>query len=386
MNLQTVNLNKGALATRNSNIVSLIEYSKNLNKLSSNLRDRNQKILNTKEQVAVLDVQIQNNNNPCCAPVGPTQLSSNLNSGCATPTRYYETIDMLNLSCPIGPRNKSIGLNQLEASNRNICAGGMNKNNNLNNNNKFNFDIARSQNINYQFNNSKNRLLNNISNILQNSFLTMSSLISKPVFNITPQKVVIHLFFFLVNNNKNSNLNLSSGNIQGINRAQYTTGGKVQGSATNKEKFLAFNSKNLELICANLSKTLNKQVELDLVRLHYPYHDSNILANLLGRICDINFKPYISILDIIYNSANIKNTTTMLPQSNSIIPTFLTGIKIRLAGRLLKQKIIPRQTVKISQHGSLTRSSSDIRSISRFTTKNRRGTFSITTTLGHTFF
>ena len=63
MNLQTVNLNKGALATRNSNIVSLIEYSKNLNKLSSNLRDRNQKILNTKEQVAVLDVQLQNNLN-----------------------------------------------------------------------------------------------------------------------------------------------------------------------------------------------------------------------------------------------------------------------------------------------------------------------------------
>lgn len=204
----------------------------------------------------------------------------------------------------------------------------------------------------------ENKFLKNINTILENSFLTMSSLISKPIYNITPNKVVIHLFFFLIKNNKN------------------------------KQIF----TKKLELLCANLSKILKKPVVLDLVRLHYPFYDSNILANLLGRICDINFKPYIYILDNIFNKANIKNPTVMhgssmpLTGSEVGIPSFLTGLKIRLAGRLLKQNIIPRHTVKTTQHGSLTRSSADIVSKARFTAKNKRGTFSITISIGHRFF
>ncbi|KAF9818420.1 hypothetical protein IEO21_02769 [Rhodonia placenta] len=189
--------------------------------------------------------------------------------------------------------------------------------------------------------------------------MTMSSLISRPIYNITPHKVVIRLLFFLVNKNN---------------------------SKIKKSKFLSVNSKNLEILCANLSKILKKPVELDLVKLHYPFYDSNILANLLGRICDINYKPYIFILDKIFNKANIKNPTIRIPETNSNIPTFLTGLKIRLAGRLLKQKIVPRHTVKTTQHGSLTRSSADIVTNSRFTSKNKRGTFSFTVTMGHRFF
>lgn len=217
---------------------------------------------------------------------------------------------------------------------------------------KFNVDVARSQIINYNFNSASlisTSTAANISSILENSFMTMSSLISKPVYYITPQKVVIHLFFFFLT----------------------TT---------------TLKSKHLELLCANLSNYFKKPVELNLVRLHYPFYDSNILANLLGRISDINFKPYIYILDNIFNKATIKNPTIMIPESKSSVPTFLTGLKIRLAGRLLKQKIIPRRTVKTTQNGSLTRSSADLVTTSRFTTKNKRGTFSLTITIGHRFF
>ena len=231
----------------------------------------------------------------------------------------------------------------------------------LDNFTSFNVDIAQSQNIIYKFNNRKNNLKQNISSILENSFLTMASLISKPIYSITHNKVVIHFSFFL------------------FNKYLYRYS-KVN------SKFLALNNKNIENLCANLSNLYGKPVELDLVCLKYPFHDSHILANYLGRICDINFKPYIFILDKIFNNANIKNPTTRIPESNNIIPTFLTGLKIKLAGRLLKQKIVPRRTVKTTQIGSLTRSSADLVSKSRFTTKNKRGTFSITITMGHRFY
>src|SRR6202035_968689 len=35
-------------------------------------------------------------------------------------------------------------------------------------------------------------------------------------------------------------------------------------------------------LCQILSHLFNKPVHLDLIRLHYPYNDSNILVNLLG--------------------------------------------------------------------------------------------------------
>jgi hypothetical protein len=37
-----------------------------------------------------------------------------------------------------------------------------------------------------------------------------------------------------------------------------------------------------KFICAILSNKFNKPVELQLIRLHHPYHDSNILVNLLS--------------------------------------------------------------------------------------------------------
>ena len=40
--------------------------------------------------------------------------------------------------------------------------------------------------------------------------------------------------------------------------------------------------KKFKIICNVLSKAFNKNIELNLIRLHYPYKDSNILANLLA--------------------------------------------------------------------------------------------------------
>ena len=66
--------------------------------------------------------------------------------------------------------------------------------------------------------------------------------------------------------------------------------------------------------------------------------------------------------------------------------TLLTGVYVKLGGRLMKGKIVPRRTVKKIQYGSLARSKSNYVTTARLTQKNKRGSFSFTVSIGHKFF
>jgi len=69
--------------------------------------------------------------------------------------------------------------------------------------------------------------------------------------------------------------------------------------------------------------------------------------------------------------------------SNNKIPSFLSGIYLKLAGRVLTQKIQRRVKSKIIQKGSLARTNTGLININRFSNKNKRGMFSITIKTGH---
>ena len=382
-----------SLSTKSFNkYLNLTNYSQNL--FSSNLRkDTNQLILNTKKE-----------KNTTNSPLALNLLTKEtINSqapavqGMTKGYKHFENIDMLDYSKVKKLRKRikktklalSLAPSRVNTILTNYLGFGPNST-------KMNLDICRSQNLVYNFNNTKPQVYKLLSTILENSFITMFSLISKPFFNITPHKVVISLFFFLITKTKKnkkfkkskSSFIISPNNSLSSLNTRVLNSDKIENSSGRliKSKFLSLNSKKFELLCANLSKYLKKPVEIDLIRLYSPINDSNILANVLGRISDISYKPYIYILDTIFNLADIKNPITRLPNPNSVVPSLITGIKIKLAGRLLKNKIIPRYTVKTTQHGSLTRSSAEIVSKARFTSKNKRGTFSITTSIGHRFF
>jgi Mitochondrial ribosomal protein (VAR1) len=64
-------------------------------------------------------------------------------------------------------------------------------------------------------------------------------------------------------------------------------------------------------------------------------------------------------------------------------PSFLSGMNIKLAGRLITQSIRPRFTVQNKQEGSLARVKVHFIEKSRFTGKNKRGVFSFTVTISH---
>lgn len=63
--------------------------------------------------------------------------------------------------------------------------------------------------------------------------------------------------------------------------------------------------------------------------------------------------------------------------------SYLSGMNIKLAGRLMTQSIRPRFTVQSKQEGSLARVKVHYTEKSRFTGKNKRGAFSFTVSISH---
>jgi hypothetical protein len=238
----------------------------------------------------------------------------------------------------------------------------------------FNPELATNQNIEYSFNKGyKNKHSNkNIINIIESSFKRMNALISTPVFYNTSTKVVVYLNFY----------NWYSAN--GIKKSYYNL---------NNFQFLNKNIKKIEYLCEILTQMFKKPVVLNIVKVYKPSYDSNILANAIGLISNKVKLPRIR--KNLLKKSSIKSESKMAIKStnlklslNSLLkgkyqPAFLSGLRIRVHGRLLTQSVIPRRTVKIIQSGSLARGKADLVKTARFTNKNKRGAYSITVTTGH---
>nr|YP_009348164.1 hypothetical protein [Hericium coralloides]APX41117.1 hypothetical protein [Hericium coralloides] len=222
----------------------------------------------------------------------------------------------------------------------------------------FNLELASYSNIFYHFNKNNNKIIKNIYSIIESSFYSMSSLISKPVYYINPNNMKIQLFYYwhpLKKRFKVSNLH---------------------------SKFLILNEAKLKKLSLFLSHIFKKSVELEITRIYYPHYDSNILANLLGLI--INVSKFRIIRKRLFSVAKIKNPSKLTKKINTaIVPAFLSGIRLKLAGRILSKNLSVKVKSKTIQRGTLARTKATFVSTSRFTSKNRRGAFSITVNTGH---
>ena len=221
---------------------------------------------------------------------------------------------------------------------------------------KFNSEIANNNTIVYNFNNNFKKF--KLTSILENSFFSLNRLISKPVLSIKPNKVIIQLFFYL-----------SLG-----------------------QKRIVSKSKSLQLqaLCTFLSKKFKKPVEFELIRLHYPINESFILAKSIGKLGNKIRRRFKYFVNASFKSAKIDNPNNykgkLLKSFKHNASSDITGIKMKLGGRLASQRIIPKVTSQIFQEGSLNRNSTSIVNTSRFTNKNRRGSYSITVSMGYKFF
>lgn len=159
--------------------------------------------------------------------------------------------------------------------------------------------------------------------------------------------------------------------------------------------------KNLAIL---LSKLMALNVELEVVRLKYPYHDTDILAKLIG--INGNTMTYGRIKKLLFDKATIFSREALnskgaitnnqnnllslekeLEENNSLsisnesqasgIASQLIGLKFRISGRLARQRVVPKKTVKTAYKGGISKSKNNIVDCSTFTSKNKKGAFSI---------
>jgi hypothetical protein len=213
---------------------------------------------------------------------------------------------------------------------------------------------------NYQFSLNENRIPKNLFIFLEYSFLSLFYLISKPFLEITPDKIVLTIFCFRINKKQRS---VSSDNNYSSN--------------DNKE----IDRIKLRIISLILRRLFNKTVELEIIRLHYPFYETNIFVNLL--IKTIKKIKIRRILSKFFNKAIIFDPNKSINKKINKIPSFISGIKIRIAGRLLTQRIVPRKTVKTISKGSLSRGKGIYLEKGCIINKNKRGAFNVTVTIGH---
>jgi hypothetical protein len=128
-----------------------------------------------------------------------------------------------------------------------------------------------------------------------------------------------------------------------------------------------------------------------LVRVYHPTSESNILANFISSVS--NKKPFRIVKKRMLRRSKLVNPSKILDsteneynhlfETKNITPGNLTGINVKIAGRLLTERIVPRKTVRAFQNGSLSRGKANIVNVGRSTRKNRRGCFSVTVKTGH---
>lgn len=338
----------------------------------------------------------------------------------------------------------------------------------------FKPDLAFNQNIVYKyaptlpltqpaphpFGSGKQNIIQNLYDILKNSFLTFYCVISKPILEITPNKVRIKLFYYSTNQTlhplhpirgaegartpygdagsmkRQRTLPLSLALLNNSAPDPVPEAGREQSKVVNNnivlthpplpnglqpfgkgegrnptpgregsDIFRNYMIKELEFLCINLSKIMNTSVVLDLVELQAYHLEGNILANSIGIITDKLGRNFRRTVNKIFKKSIIINPDKMVRThpsgregyikkytsrtgytgGNKAI-AFFTGINVRLAGRLSRQSIIPRKTVKTIQKGSLARRHTDFLTISKYTAKNRRGIFCYTITIGHKYY
>src|SRR6266550_4575457 len=274
-----------------------------------------------------------------------------------------------------------------------------------------NIYIYYSNIIGFNFINENNKLFKNIYKLLVYSFKSIFFLISKPFFLITPDKIIIQLFYYLFIPNilkakkfynivkKNRKKNLRFYLIwKKRNRNRKRLYRKIRKFRVNTRvklrKLYLYNITKIfpnkfQNLCEILSNLFKKSIEFNLIRLHYPYNDSNILANLLAIF--INRIKLRIIAKRLFGKAVIKYKTNNKSSSNNvnklkIIPAFLSGINIKVAGRLLNNNKVPRKTVKTVRRGAVSKGKINYLDVARSSNKNKRGAYSITVSSGQKFF
>lgn len=154
--------------------------------------------------------------------------------------------------------------------------------------------------------------------------------------------------------------------------------------------FLIKNKKKFDKLCLILSKLLNKKVVLELNRVKRPYLDVTILAQLFHKNTQEKKSKIIRLISSLFYTLSNKydwasDSSRTMSANNKKMKLHQThgslkGFFIKVGGRLLSQKIIPRISSKTYNRGKLARGKVHFVNTSRINNKHKRGAYSITIT------
>lgn len=262
--------------------------------------------------------------------------------------------------------------------------------------------------------------INIINRILVNFFKKFYILISKPIFTITPNGIKISILYYLpklknlskvrssqriISNTKRTslktrlqkaywnkfttNLNLIQANSNSINT-------HISQSSNAKPEQRGFSRSRLTFLVLLLSKILKTNVQLEIVRLKYVYHDSNILAQFLG--INSHKSTYGQLKNLLWKRVTTQtnsiktelldrqrqtNNQNLLQIDDRSPVTKLTGFKIKISGRLARQRVVPKKTVKTTYKGAISPNKYNLVDQATFTGKNKKGAYSIRVWTSH---
>jgi hypothetical protein len=195
------------------------------------------------------------------------------------------------------------------------------------------------------------------SKLIAHFFSPINALASKPVYTVTTNSVIIHVFYYMpltgqrLNNNTVNNL-----------------GEALSGLFSNFSSSVS-SEKNLQ------KEKSRRKVELRLVKLHYPYLNSYILAQHIASSVQ-NYKLVKILQDLFSSVAPVKNTLSLNALS-SALPSHIVGLKVRVSGRLITERSRPRKTVQTAQIGSFSKSNLSLVDNASYTTNNKKGAFTV---------
>ena len=337
--LKSNNFKAGTMKRKGVELPLIIELSKYSNELlNTSLLSSPTKGKSIKESIILNSKEIVNNN-VFARKINDASTNENKSSS-PTTLRNNKLVDMLNI------RPKKVDLANILNQRY------------LKTFNDLDIELAQNKNTLYEFGPKKTLnfkiLSKNVYKILESSFFGMSSVISIPHFYVSPNNVIVNLFYYTVP--------------------------KANSDSTNKKDL---NILNLEGLLNKLSKYFKKPITLELTKLYSVSNNSQILAHVLGKL---GLSRKRSFARIIGRFLSRQSEKIFFRKSINKFSGAITGVYIKLGGRLLRGKIVPRRTVKKIQYGSLARSKSNYITSARITQKNKRGSFSFTVAIGHNFF
>lgn len=192
--------------------------------------------------------------------------------------------------------------------------------------------------------------------IIDHFFSPIKALSSKPNYIVTRDKVIVNVFYYIpreknLNLKKINKLNLKNSNIKGLNRNTVNNLGDL------------------------LSKLFDRQVELQFVKLNYPYLNSTILAKYIRH--NTNKYKFRRIKGSLFRKRPIVKNVESNEAYSMNLPSHIVGMKIKISGRLKTERVRPRKTVSITKIGGFNGQKDLLIEYGSHTSKNKHGAFTV---------